>query len=73
LSQFLETHDLEIFVEASYNPNWDATINEEYCSLMVNDTWDLIPLTKGRELSYVNGCVGLSMQQMDVLIDIRPN
>jgi hypothetical protein len=57
LAQFLETRDLEIFVEASYNPNWDATINEEYCSLMVNDTWDLIPLPKGRKLSYLNGCI----------------
>jgi hypothetical protein len=25
-------------------------MNEDYCSLMENDTWDLIPLPKGRKL-----------------------
>jgi hypothetical protein len=25
-------------------------MNEEYCSLMVNDTWALVPLPKGRKL-----------------------
>jgi hypothetical protein len=25
-------------------------MNEEYCSLMENDTWDLVPLPKGRKL-----------------------
>jgi hypothetical protein len=25
-------------------------MNEEYCSLMENDTWDLVPLLKGRKL-----------------------
>ena len=25
-------------------------MNEEYCSLLVNDTWDLVPLPKGRKL-----------------------
>jgi hypothetical protein len=48
LDQVLETHDPETFVEASGHPNWDTTMNEEYLSLMVNDTWDLVP--KGRKL-----------------------
>jgi hypothetical protein len=32
------------------HPDWDTTMNEEYHSLMVNDTWDLVPLLKGRKL-----------------------
>ena len=25
-------------------------MDEEYCSLMTNDTWDLVPLPKGRKI-----------------------
>ena len=38
------------FVEASGNLDWDAAMDEEYRSLMANDTWDLVPLLKGRKL-----------------------
>jgi hypothetical protein len=50
LAQVSETHDPETFVEASGHPDWDIAMNEEYCSLMENDTWDLVPLPKGRQL-----------------------
>jgi hypothetical protein len=50
LAQVSETHDLETFVEALGHPYWDTTINEQYRSLMENDTWDLVPLPKGRKL-----------------------
>jgi hypothetical protein len=50
LAQVLETHDPKTFVEASGHPDWDTTMNEEYRSLMENDTWDLVPLPKGRKL-----------------------
>jgi hypothetical protein len=50
LSQVSETHDPETFVEASCHPDWDTTMNEEYRSLMENDTWDLVPLPKERKL-----------------------
>jgi hypothetical protein len=50
LAQVSETRDPETFAEASGHPDWDTTMNEEYCSLMENDTWDLVPLPKGRKL-----------------------
>eukprot|EP00253_Pinus_taeda_P023024 PITA_23024 len=36
--------------EASGHPHWEAAMNEEYHSLLANDTWDLVPLPKGRKL-----------------------
>jgi hypothetical protein len=50
LAQVSETHDLETFAEALGHLDWDTTMNEEYRSLMENDTWDLVPLPKGRKL-----------------------
>jgi hypothetical protein len=50
LAQVSENHDPKTFAEASGHPYWDTTMNEEYRSLMENDTWDLIPLPKGRKL-----------------------
>jgi hypothetical protein len=50
LAQVSETHDPETFSEASGHPDWDTAMNEEYRSLMENDTWDLVPLPKGRKL-----------------------
>jgi hypothetical protein len=50
LAQVSETHDPETFAEASGHPDWDTIMNEEYRSLMENDTWDLVPLPKGRKL-----------------------
>ena len=38
LVQVSENHHLETFAEASGNPYWDAAMDEEYRSLMVNDT-----------------------------------
>jgi hypothetical protein len=50
LAQVSETRDPKTFVEASGHPDWETTLNEEYRSLMANDTWDLVPLPKGRKL-----------------------
>ena len=50
LVQFSENHDPETFAKALGNPYWDATMDEEYHSLMVNDTWDLVPIPKGRKI-----------------------
>ena len=51
MAQVSETHDLETFAEASGHSDWDTTMNEEYRSLMEKDTWDLVPLPKGRKLA----------------------
>jgi hypothetical protein len=50
LVHVLEIHDPKIFAQASGHPHWDTTMNEYYHSLMTNDTWDLVPLPKGRKL-----------------------
>ena len=50
MAQVFENHDLETFAEASGSIYWYAAMDEEYCSLMANDTWDLVPLPKGRKL-----------------------
>jgi hypothetical protein len=36
--------------EAVGNPLWGDAMDEEYSSLMDNNTWDLLPLPKGRNL-----------------------
>jgi hypothetical protein len=69
LVQVSENHNLDTFAKASGHPYWDTTMNEEYFSIMANDTWDLVPLSK-EKLSYVNGCTKLSMHQMEVFKDI---
>jgi hypothetical protein len=50
LDKFSETHDPETYVEASSHPDWGTSTNEEYRSLMENDTWNPVPLPKGRKL-----------------------
>jgi hypothetical protein len=50
LDQVSETHDPKTFVEDLGHPDWDTTMNEVYSYLMENDTWDLVPLLKGRKL-----------------------
>ncbi len=50
LAQVSANYDPDTFAEASGHPDWDAAMNEEYRSLLANDTWDLVPLPKGRKL-----------------------
>lgn len=38
------------FSEASGAPEWDQAMEEEYSSLMRNNTWDLVHLPKGRKM-----------------------
>ena len=69
LAQVFENHDPENFAEASGNLDWDVAMDEEYHSLMANDTWDIVQ--KEENFSDVNGSIELSMHQMEVLKDLR--
>jgi hypothetical protein len=73
LAQVSESSDPYTFVEAPGHPDWDTIMNEEYRSLVANNTWDLVPLPKGRKLSDVNGSIELSMDHMEVLKGTRLN
>ena len=71
MDQVSKNYDPQNFVEALGNPDWDAAMDEEYRSLMANDTWDLFFFQKEENLSDVNGSTELSMHQMEVLKDLR--
>eukprot|EP00253_Pinus_taeda_P025164 PITA_25164 len=47
LAQTSANYDPHTFGKVSGHLHWDATMNEEYHSLLANDTWDLVPLLKG--------------------------
>ena len=49
MAQVSETRDPKTFAKATGHPYWDTTMNEEYHSLMENDPWDIVPLSKGRK------------------------
>jgi hypothetical protein len=42
--------DPQSYGEAVGNPFWESTMQEEYNSLLENQTWDLVPLPYGRKL-----------------------
>ena len=50
MDQVSRNHDPKTFARASGNPVWNATMDEEYRSLMAINAWDLVPLPKGRKL-----------------------
>jgi hypothetical protein len=47
LVQYLDPHS---YGEDVGNPFWESTMQEEYNSLLKNQTWDLVPLPSGRKL-----------------------
>jgi hypothetical protein len=42
--------DPQSHCEAAGDPLWEAAMDEEYSGLMDNNTWDIVPLPKGRNL-----------------------
>ena len=71
MDQVSETHDRETFAEASSHPDWHTTMNEEYCSLMENDTWDLVPLPKERKLIRCKWVYRTKYASMELLKETR--
>ena len=71
LAQVPENPDPKTFEEASGHPDWDKAMNEEYRSLLANDTWDLVPLPKGRKLVRCRWVYKTSLDQMEKWIDIK--
>jgi hypothetical protein len=47
-------------------------MQEEYNSLLKNQTWDLVPLPLEGNLSGADGSIGPRAQQMDILADTKP-
>jgi hypothetical protein len=42
--------DPQSYGEVDGNPFWESTMQEEYKSLLENQTWDLVPLPSRRKL-----------------------
>jgi hypothetical protein len=40
----------QVFEEAQGQPEWDATMKDEYDSLLKNQTWELTPLLEGKNI-----------------------
>jgi hypothetical protein len=46
----VQSSDPQSYGEAAENPFWESTMQEEYNSLLENQTWNLGPLPSGRKL-----------------------
>eukprot|EP00253_Pinus_taeda_P004938 PITA_04938 len=46
----LQSSDTPSYAEAIGHPSWESAMEEEYKSLLENQTWDLVPLPSGRKL-----------------------
>jgi hypothetical protein len=44
------TGELGDISSALSNPNWKASMDSEYCALICNNTWHLVPPSLGRNL-----------------------
>jgi hypothetical protein len=45
----VQSSDPQSYGEAAGNPFWESTIQEEYNSLLENQTWDMVPFPSGRK------------------------
>ena len=46
----VQSSDPQSYAEAAGHPSWEFAMEEEYNSLLENQTWDLVPLPSGRKL-----------------------
>eukprot|EP00253_Pinus_taeda_P008388 PITA_08388 len=47
----VHSSDPQSYAEAARHPSWESAMEEEYNSLLENQTWDLVPLPSGRKLA----------------------
>ncbi|KAH9319207.1 hypothetical protein KI387_020976, partial [Taxus chinensis] len=43
-SYVIQASDTQTYADAARNTHWEVTMDEEYNSLIMNQTWDLIPI-----------------------------
>eukprot|EP00253_Pinus_taeda_P016659 PITA_16659 len=46
----VQSSDPQSYAEVAGHPAWESAMEEEYNSLLENQTWDLVPLPSGRKL-----------------------
>jgi hypothetical protein len=46
----VQSSNPQFYGEAAGNPFWESAMQEEYNSLLENQTWDLVPLPSRRKL-----------------------
>ena len=46
----IQSLDPQSYGKVAENPFWESAMQEEYNSLLENQTWDLVPLPSGRKL-----------------------
>ena len=59
--------DPNSYSEVAGNPLWEAAMDEEYSSLMDNNTWDLVPLPKEESLFNADGYIEQRLLHMVIL------
>jgi hypothetical protein len=69
----VQSSDPQSYGEAAGNPFWESSMQEEYNSLLENQTWDLVPLPSGRKLVRCRWVYRTKRAQwMDILADTKP-
>ena len=67
----MHAYDPKTYAEAYGNPKWEEVLDEEYNSLIENQTWDLVSLPSNRKLVRCKWLTRPRKQQMAELVDIR--
>jgi hypothetical protein len=58
----VKSSDPQSYGEAPRNLFWESAMQEEYKSLLENQTWDLVPFLLGGNLSDADGSIGPRVQ-----------
>jgi hypothetical protein len=68
-----EPQNIEEALTCENSKEWECAMQEEYNSLMINNTWTLVPLFASRKPIIVNGCSKSNKAQMGRWNATRPN